>query len=125
VARALLIRGNSYADFCLKECSYSTDLEYDTRSVCLSAIIPKDAGELFVAEFLWRVSRAFAETEGVAVDWMHEFLEGVVQGFEDDSEFKFVWERRLAGNCPKYPQLLSANLRKLLPSRDARPPIPQ
>lgn len=101
----------------MKESIFSVDLEYDTTSACLTVMIPKDAGELFLAEFLWRISRAFAETEGVSVDWMHEVLESLVEGFEDDSHFKFVWERSLEGKGRNYPQLLSVNLTKHLPSR--------
>jgi hypothetical protein len=88
-------------------------------------MIRKDAGEPFVAEFLWRVSGAFAETEGVPVDWMHEVLESLVQGFEDDFQFKFVWERSLEGKGHQYPQLLSVNLTKHLPSRHAGQLIPR
>jgi hypothetical protein len=101
------------------------DLEYDTTSVCLTVMIPKHAGEPFVAEFLWRVSGAFAETEGVSVHRMHEVLESLVQGFEDDSQFKFVWERSREGKGRHYPELLSLNLTKHLPSRHARQLIPR
>jgi hypothetical protein len=34
---------------------------------------------------------------------LHEVLESLVQGFEDDSQFKFVWERSLEGNGRNYP----------------------
>lgn len=101
------------------------DLEYNTTSVCLTVMIPKLAGDLFLAEFLWTVSRAFAETESISVDWMHEVLESLVQGFEDDSHFKFVWERSLEGKARHYPQRLSVNLTKHLPSRYARQLIPR
>jgi hypothetical protein len=102
----------------------SVDLKNDTTSMCLTVIIPKHAGEVFVADFLRRVSRAFAETERVSVDGMHEVLESLVQGFEDDSQFKFVWERSLTGKG-NYLQLLSVNLTKHLPSRHARQLIPR
>ena len=93
------------------------DLQHDAASVFLTVVIPKSTDEVFVAEFLRMVSRAFAETEGVSTEWMHAVLETQVRGFEDANHIKFVWERRFKGKGPYYPQRLGENLAKQWPSR--------
>ena len=110
----------------MQEPVFHIDLEHDTASVFLTVLIPRSTDDIFVAEFLRLVSRAFAETEGqsrairrrrVSTDWMHAVLEREVQGFEDSTHFKFVWERCFKGKGPSYPQRLGENLAKQRPSR--------
>jgi hypothetical protein len=101
----------------VQEPVFSIDLEHDTASVFLTVVIPKSTDEVFVAEFLRMVSRAFAETEGVTTEWMHAVLEKQVRGFEDATHIKFVWERSFRGRSPFYPQRLGENLAKQRPSR--------
>jgi hypothetical protein len=96
---------------------FDIDLEHDTASVFLTVMIPKSIDEIFVAEFLRMVSRAFAQTEGVSEDWMHAVLEGQVRGYEDGTHIKFVWERSFKGRNSRYPQRLGENLAKQRPSR--------
>jgi hypothetical protein len=86
----------------VQELPFDIDLEQDTASVFLTVTIPKSAAEILVAEVLGMVSRAFAETEGVSTEWMHEVLEEQVRGFEDAGHLKFVWERGLEGKGPCY-----------------------
>jgi hypothetical protein len=92
---------------------FHIDLEHDTASVFLTALIPKSTGDVLVAEFLRLVSQAFAETEGVSTESMHAVLEKQVRGFEDATHLKFVWERSFQGKSPSYPQRLGENLVKL------------
>ena len=101
----------------MQELVFGIDLEHDTASVFLTVMVPKDTDEIFVAEILRMVSRAFAETEGVSEDWMHAVLEKQVRGFEDVTHIKFVWERSFRGRSPFYPQRLGENLAKQRPSR--------
>ena len=101
----------------MQEPVFHIDLEHDTASVFLTVLIPRSTDDIFVAEFLRLVSRAFAETEGVSTDWMHAVLEREVQGFEDSTHFKFVWERCFKGKGPSYPQRLGETLAKQRPSR--------
>jgi hypothetical protein len=77
-------------------------VSYQTVCVRVTAIVPKGLNDAFVAEFLRTVSRAFAAVEGVSEEWMHEELEGVVEGFEDDSNFMFVWTRPLTNTGDPY-----------------------
>jgi hypothetical protein len=101
----------------VQEPVFHIDLEHDTASVFLTVMIPKSTDEIFVAEFLRMVSRAFAETEGVSTEWMHAVLEKQVRGFEDATDIKFVWERSFQGKDPCYPQRLGENLTKQRRSR--------
>jgi homogentisate 1,2-dioxygenase len=101
----------------VQEPVFDIDLEHDTASVFLTVMIPKSTDDIFVAQFLRMVSRAFAETEGVSEDWMHAVLEKEVRGFEDATHIKFVWQRSFRGKGPRYPQRLGENLAKQRPSR--------
>jgi len=101
----------------VQEPVFQIDLEHDTASVFLTVLIPRATDDIFVAEFLRMVSRAFAETEGVSTDWMHAVLEREVRGFEDSTHLKFVWERSFKGKGPSYPHKLGENLAKQRPSR--------
>lgn len=101
----------------VQEPVFDIDLEYDTASVFLTVMIPKSTDDIFVAEFLRLVSRAFAETERVSSEWMHAALEEQVRGFEDATHIKFVWERSFRGKSRRYPQRLGENLAKQRPSR--------
>jgi hypothetical protein len=101
----------------VQEPVFHIDLEHDTASVFLTVMVPRSTDEIFVAEFLQLVSRAFAETEGVSTAWMHAVLEKEVRGFEDSTHLKFVWERSFEGKSPSYPQRLGENLAKQRPSR--------
>jgi hypothetical protein len=101
----------------VQEPVFDINLEHDTASVFLTVVIPKSTEEVFVAEFVRMVSRAFAETEGVSTEWMHAVLEKQVRGFEDATHIKFVWERSFRGESPFYPQRLGENLAKQRPSR--------
>jgi hypothetical protein len=101
----------------VQEPVFDIDLEHDTESVFLTVMIPKSTDDIFVAEFLRTVSRAFAETEGVSEDWMHAVLESQVRGYEDATHIKFAWERSFKGHKPRYPQRLGENLAKQRPSR--------
>jgi hypothetical protein len=101
----------------VQEPVFHIDLEHDTASVFLTVLIPKSTDDIFVAEFLRMVSQAFAETEGVATEWMHAVLEKEVRGFEDPTHLKFVWERSFSGKNPSYPMRLGENLAKQKPSR--------
>ena len=101
----------------MQELVFGIDLEHDTASVFLTVMVPKDTDEIFVAEFLRMVSRAFAETEGVSTEWMHAVLEKQVRGFEDATHIKFVWERSFRGKSRCYPQRLGVNLATQRPPR--------
>jgi hypothetical protein len=101
----------------VQEPVFDIDLEHDTASVFLTVMIPKSIDDIFVAEFLRMVSRAFAVTEGVSEDWMHALLESQVRGHEDATHLKFVWERSFRGQNPRYLQRLGENLAKQRPSR--------
>ena len=101
----------------MQEPVFHIDLHHDTASVFLTVLIPRSTEETFVAEFLWLVSQAFAETEGVSTEWMHAVLEKEVRGFEDPTHLKFVWERSFKGKGPSYPKELGENLAKQRPSR--------
>ena len=101
----------------VQEPVFNIDLEHDTASVFLTVVIPKSTDEVFVAEFLRMVSRAFAETEGVSEDWMHGVLESQVRGYEDATHIKFVWERSFKRQNPRYPERLGESLAKQRPSR--------
>ena len=79
----------------MSEPEIDLDVEYQTGCVRITAIVPKILGETGVAGFLRRVSRALAAVEEVPEKWMHEELEGLVQGFENVSNFMFVWTRPL------------------------------
>jgi hypothetical protein len=116
-ARARSIGTHAEWDSKVQEPIFNIDLEHDTASVFLTVVIPKSTDEVFVAEFLRMVSRAFAETEGVSTEWMHAVLEKQVRGFEDATHIKFVWERSFRGRSPFYPQRLGENLAKQRPSR--------
>lgn len=101
----------------MQEPVFHIDLEHDSGSVFLTVLIPRSIDDIFVAEFLRMVSRAFAETEGVSTEWMHSVLEKEVRGFEDRTHLKFVWERSFKGKSPSYPQRLGENLAKQRPTR--------
>jgi hypothetical protein len=101
----------------VQELVFHIDLEHDTGSVFLTVLIPRSIDDIFVAEFLRMVSRAFAETEGVSAEWMHAVLEKEVRGFEDPTHLKFVWERSFQGKNPSYPRRLGENLAKQRPAR--------
>jgi len=107
----------THEDSTVQEPIFHIDLHHDTSSVFLTVLIPRSTDEIFVAEFLRMVSQAFAETEGVSVEWMHAVLEKEVRGFEDPTHFKFVWERSFKGKSPSYPKELGENLAKQKPSR--------
>ena len=96
----------------MQEPVFDIDLEHDTASVFLTVMIPKFIDDMFAAEFLRMVSRAFAETEGVSTEWMHAVLEKQVRGFQDATHIKFVWERSFRGKSRCYPQRLGENLAK-------------
>jgi hypothetical protein len=100
----------------VQEPVFHIDLEHNTVSVFLTVLIPRSTNDIFVAEFLRMVSRAFAETEGVSTEWMHAVLEKEVRGFEDPTHLKFVWERSFQGKSRSYPQRLGENLAKQRPS---------
>jgi hypothetical protein len=116
-AQAGLMGTHTEWDANVQEPVFDLDLEHDTASVFLTVMIPKSTDDIFVAEFLRMVSRAFAETEGVSTEWMHAALEKQVRGFEDATHIKFVWERSFRGKSPRYPQRLGENLAKQRPSR--------
>jgi hypothetical protein len=116
-AQARLIGMHTEWDSNVQEPVFDIDLEHDTASVFLTVMVPKDTDEIFVAEFLRMVSRAFAETEGVSTEWMHAVLEKQVRGFEDATHIKFVWERSFRGKSRRYPQRLGENLAKQRPPR--------
>jgi hypothetical protein len=116
-AQARLIGTRTEWDSNVQEPVFDIDLEHDTASVFLTVMIPKFIDDIFVAEFLRMVSRAFAETEGVSTGWMHAVLEKQVRGFEDATHIKFVWERSFRGKSRCYPQRLGENLAKQRPPR--------
>jgi hypothetical protein len=101
----------------VQEPDFDIDFEHDGTSVSLTVEISKDTDEELVAEILWLVSRGFAEAERVPEEEMHLVLEQCVQGFENVTHLKFVWERSFEGNDPFYPQRLSAGLARQMPSR--------
>jgi hypothetical protein len=111
-AQARLIGTHTEWDSNVQVPVFDIDLEHDTASVFLTVMIPKFIDDIFVAEFLRMVSRAFAETEGVSTEWMHAVLEKQVRGFEDATHIKFVWERSFRGKSRCYPQRLGENLAK-------------
>jgi hypothetical protein len=116
-AQARLMGTHTEWDSNVQEPVFDIDLEHDTASVFLTVMIPKSTDDIFVAEFLRMVSRAFAETEGVSTESMHAVLENQVRGYEDATHIKFVWERSFEGQNPRYPQRLGENLAKQRPSR--------
>jgi hypothetical protein len=116
-APARLIGAHTEWDSNVQEPVFDIDLEHDSASVFLTVMVPKHTDEIFVAEFIRMVSRAFAETEGVSTEWMHAVLEKQVRGFEDATHIKFVWERSFRGKSRCYPQRLGENLAKQRPPR--------